>query len=199
MTAKITQFLWHASALTLIAGLCLIGCASSNPSERVMYRYKVLPWQIPNPEITKGPLDNRTLGDSMRNDITFTKYDGSTLCLSALVASAPRQLVESSKDLFRLAVANDFDQLVQADPPPFTPASVTVKETITSVFGEGTRSEVCFQGSPTILTPQTQFIRLLIGATPKRQSGTIVWELNDPTKREERKLRSGEVVRTRSF
>ncbi len=192
-------FAFGSSVLVAASGL-LAGCVATNPSEAVMHRWHAIPWQIANPEVTGKPIESRAVADSMNGHVTLTRYDGATLCLVADEPTAPRSLVETRKDLFRLAVARNVDELVQADPPQMAASSATVQRTYQSVLGEATVSEVCFQSaSPRLLTRETAFIRLQVGPTSDGKQSDVFWALTDPSTPAPVESSPGRVVRNRSF
>lgn len=188
---------YNRFALALLLVMSAMGCAPSRPSEAVLARWKAIPWSMPNPEITK-KVDGRRVGDSMNGHFTATRYENGELCFLAEQPTVSRALAESKKDLFRIAVANDFDGLKAQDPPSTAATSVTVQKTFTSVLGEGTVSEVCFGGN--LVTPTTALVHIEVGPTTDGKKSRIFWTLTDPNAPVAPEPASpGRVQRTRKF
>lgn len=163
----------------------------------MLARWKAIPWDMPNPEITKN-VDNRRVADSMNGHFTTTRYESGELCFVAEQPTVSKQLAESKKDVFRIAVADDVSGLKQQDPPTIAATSVTVQKTFASVLGEGTISEVCFGGS--LVRPTTTLVHIEVGPTTDGKKSRIFWTLTDPSKPAPAEPASpGRVQRTRKF
>jgi len=180
-----------------VMGVGGMGCAPAKPAEAVLARWRAIPWNMPNPEITK-KVEGQRVADSMNGHFTPTRYDNGELCFLAEQPTVSKQLAESKKDVFRIAVADDVNGLKEQDPPTVAATSVTVQKTFASVLGEGTFSEVCFGGS--LVKPTTTLVHVEVGPTTDGKKSRIFWTLTDPNKPAAPEPASpGTVQRTRKF